>query len=411
MIARLADEIQDRVAIVLAAAILALFAAGAAAARPTGADRLPAAGPGYVPTDADERGLWMRIERYERETQTSDFLVRDPVLNAFVQRVMCRVVGEIPCKGLRLYVLRDASFNASMAANGMVTVNTGMLLRLRNEAQLAAVLGHEYSHFAERHTLREARDERVKAGRLALLSVLPAVDRISASVIRLAQVATQGSIYSFSRDMEREADEGSVPLMAAAGYDPAIAPTVWQRLLDEEDAARTARRRKIAWRQNRFFATHPAKPDRIAALTKLLRAFGGRRFAGDGAETYRAAVAPWWPQLIDDQIKLNDFGGTDWLINELATDGWTPALLYARGELYRTRGRAEDLRQAASFYRRALAGDAPAEAWRGLGLVSLRGGDAADGRKALRTYLARKPDAADRAMIAMLAEEPGEKTQ
>lgn len=406
MIARRIAGRSGSVAVRLAAMIAALIAAGAAAAYPAGADRLPAAGPGYVPTDADERGLWMRIERYERETQTSDFLVRDPALSAFVRRVMCRVVGEMPCKGLRLYVMRDASFNASMAANGMVTVNTGLLLRLRNEAQLAAVLGHEYSHFAQRHSLREHRDKKAKAGRLALLSVLPAVDGISASVIRLARVATQGSIYSFSRDMEREADDGSVPLMAAAGYDPAVAPTIWQRLSDEEDAARAARRRKIAWRQNRFFATHPARPERIAALTKLSGAYAHRTFPDDGATTYRAAVAPWWPRLIDDQIKLNDFGGTDWLINELASDGWTPTLLFARGELYRTRGRAEDLRQAASFYRQALTGDAPVEAWRGLGLVSLRAGDAAEGRRALRIYLARKPDASDQAMIAMLAEEP-----
>jgi hypothetical protein len=111
----------------------------------------------------------------------------------------------------------------------------------------------------------------------------------------------------------------------------------------------------------------------------------------------------WWPQLVDEQIKLNDFGGSDWLLRELAADGWTPDLLYARGELYRTRGRREDLQRAAVFYRQALTGDAPVEAWRGLGLVLLRSGDAAAGQGALKTYLEGKADATDRAMIAMLA--------
>ena len=51
------------------------------------------------------------------------------------------------------------------------------------------------------------------------------------------------------------------------------------------------------------------------------------------------------------------------------------------------------------------AGTPPAEAWRGLGLSLLRAGEAEEGRAALKTYLERRPDAKDRAMIAMLAGE------
>lgn len=394
----------------LAATIVVLAAAGAATARATApatpADRYPTIGGGYVPTDADERGLWMQLDVLEREMQTSDFLVRDPALNGYVRGVLCRTVGQAACASLRLYIVRHADFNASMAPNGMVTVNTGALLRLRSEAQLAAVLGHEFTHFARRHTLQRVRDTRKKAGVMASLSTIPAAGYGSALAVRLLRLITIGSLYGFSREMEREADAGSIPLMAAAGYDPAVAAPICQALTSEEGAAAAARRRKAKPRTDTFYATHPSPPERIAALTALARPYAGRSFASDGAAAYRAAMRAWWPQLIDDQIKLNDFGGSDWLLHELAVDGWTPALLYARGELYRARGRPADLTQAASFYRAALAGDAPVEAWRGLGLVTLRGGDAAAGRRALRTYLARKPDASDRAMIAMLAAEP-----
>ena len=366
-------------------------------------DRYPAIGAGYVPVDPDERGLWMQFDAVERAMKTSDALVRDPALDRYVRGVLCRTVGEAACSSLRLYIVRNPSFNASMAANGMVTVHTGALLRMRNEAQLAAVLGHEFTHFARRHSLQTLRDTRSKTGRLALLSAIPVSNRGSAVAIELARLLTVGSQYSFSRDMEREADAGSIPLMVAAGYDPALAASTWQALANEEEAALIARRRRIRWRENGFYATHPSRPERIATLTALARPFAARAFLNNGAETLRSAMRSWWPQLVDEQIKLNDLGGSDWLLRELAADGWTPDLLYARGELYRTRGRREDLGRAAAFYRQALTGDAPVEAWRGLGLVLLRSGDAAAGQGALKTYLERKADATDRAMIAMLA--------
>ena len=51
----------------------------------------------------------------------------------------------------------------------------------------------------------------------------------------------------------------------------------------------------------------------------------------------------------------------------MADQGWTAELLFSRGELYRARGRPEDLDQAATFYRQAIQSpDAPPEAYRGL---------------------------------------------
>jgi tetratricopeptide (TPR) repeat protein len=123
-----------------------------------------------------------------------------------------------------------------------------------------------------------------------------------------------------------------------------------------------------------------------------------------GTAEYRAAMADWWAPLIDDQIKLNDFGGTEFLLANLAGSEWTSELLYARGELYRARGKAGDFENAAGFYREAIAkGSALAEAHRGLGLALLRTGAGEEGRAAIKEYLQLKPDAGDRAMMAMMA--------
>ena len=125
-----------------------------------------------------------------------------------------------------------------------------------------------------------------------------------------------------------------------------------------------------------------------------------------GAAEYRAALGAWWPGFVDDQVKLNDFGATDFLLTRLAAEGWTPDLLYARAELHRARNAAGDMAKAAGFYRGAIAGGSTLpEARRGLGLALLKSGDDDGGRAALAEYIRMKPDAGDRAMMAMLAGE------
>jgi predicted Zn-dependent protease len=123
--------------------LLALAAALALPAPPTIAADLatPAADPTlYRPVDADERGLWMQMDEAERAMRTSPMVIRDPALNAYVRSVLCKVTGEDRCHNIRLYIVRTADFNAAMAPNGMLEVWSGLLLRVQNEAQLAAAM-------------------------------------------------------------------------------------------------------------------------------------------------------------------------------------------------------------------------------------------------------------------------------
>jgi beta-barrel assembly-enhancing protease len=92
------------------------------------------------------------------------------------------------------------------------------------------------------------------------------------------------------------------------------------------------------------------------------------------------------------------------LIERLASDGWTGELLYARAELYRSRGKVGDFQKAIEFYRQSIASGADIpENWRGLGVALLRSGAKADGQQALKDYLMKRPDATDKAMVAMMA--------
>jgi hypothetical protein len=352
---------------------------------------------GYVPQDKLERNLWFQMDEEEQKLKESRLVIRDPALNDYVRHVLCQTVGEDKCGAARIYIVRTAQFNASMAPNGMMQVWTGLLLRMRSEAQLGAVLGHEFAHFEHQHTVKQFRDLKSKTDTMAIFSFLP----YGAGL--LVNLGIAGSIPSFSRDMEREADLDSVKYLAHSPYSTMAATEIWSQMREEQDA--TALARGTASRKDKnggFFATHPNSAERVSYLNDEGRTLvnpGG----GPHAEEYRKALEPWWPQLIDDQLKINDFGGTEFLLDHLASSGWTGDLLYARGELYRNRGAGDDYAKAAGFYRDAIAqGLQLPEVWRGLGLTLFHAGQQDEGRTALRKYLERRPDAGDRAMIAMM---------
>src|SRR3546814_2432430 len=89
-----------------------------------------------------------------------------------------------------------------------------------------------------------------------------------------------------------------------------------------------------------FFSTDPPDAERANTLAAVAAPDGADR--DDGADRYTAALAPWLPTFLDDQIKLNDFGASDLIIAALAEHGWTAPWLLARGDLYRAHGNPRD---------------------------------------------------------------------
>src|SRR3546814_3527175 len=86
-------------------------------------------------------------------------------MHAYLVEVMQRLSRDFS-SDMRVYLMRTPYFNASMAPNGMMTVWSGLLLRVNDEAQLAAILGHEMGHYMQRHTLARMRDIDRKSTRL-----------------------------------------------------------------------------------------------------------------------------------------------------------------------------------------------------------------------------------------------------
>lgn len=357
---------------------------------------LPTYTQAYMPTTVDERGIWMQSDEQERGLRESRSLIRDLALNAYVRGVLCRTVGNDRCKSVRLYIDEVPEFNAFMTPNGAMVVWSGLLLRVRSEAELGSILGHEFGHFELRHSLLRFKNRRSGTDLMAWASVLL---RNSGDI----RYAAQEQMFSFTRDQEREADMTGFQYLARSQYPSSAAADVWEHVMGEADATAIGRKRKAHQKYVAgVFATHPTD---LARATYLRAAsIEAHDVKPAVVDTHQAAMAKWLPIFLNDQIKLNDFGGSEYLLANLAEGtGWTTPLLCARGDLYRERGNPRDLVSAAQFYQEAIGkGDAPPEAYRGLGLALLRSQQVAEGQAALAMYLRLKPAAPDAVLIATL---------
>jgi predicted Zn-dependent protease len=355
--------------------------------------------PGYRPQDrsSDEAGLWSMLDHAERELKTSRFVVRDPGLNAYLHEIVCRL-GKDYCADIRIYVVRTPQFNASMAPNGMMEVWTGLLLRCTDEAQLAAILGHEMGHYLRRHSLQLYRDARDKAsvGAFLGLGLGAAGLGLAGAFANLALVA---STFAFSRSQELEADQIGLELMGKAGYARRAVPEIWEQLIAEVKAGTAERSQSV------LFATHPEPEERLIVLREEVERLGG---SGDrGAERYRTKLAPVRVMLVQDELTLRQYGRSEVVFDRLLAQSPDDGLLwFGKGEVYRLRGDQGDLARASEAYAKALAGkDAPPEVYRSIVRVELKQGGKDRAQAAFDAYLKARPDAPDAGALRMLLEQ------
>ena len=106
------------------------------------------------------------------------------------------------------------------------------------------------------------------------------------------------------------------------------------------------------------------------------------------------------PMLLDDQVKLNDPGASQYIVENLAQDGWNGLLRFYEGEVWRLRNRAGDDARAAQGYAAAVQyPDAPADAWRWHGIMLQKTGRIPEAKGAYQRYLAMAPNAPDAPFI------------
>jgi predicted Zn-dependent protease len=327
----------------------------------------------------------------------------------------------------RFFVLRDPSPNAFALPNGDIYMHTGMLARLTDTAQLAAILAHEINHVAGHHSIVNFRSANKKiVASMVLTGVLGGIGSVISTGL-------SASMYGFSRELEQEADDHAVPLILASPYDAQALPEIYDILARDYEG--------VTPRMPTIWSTHPQLEARAARTREQVAgAPSGRRDTAEFDDimfsvrtmTIRDYIQDDYPRTAvalatslaarhPEQPELLQLTGDAWAAMGPLTEfdeeelSNRERMRNANRRLSRTRqeraaqlletpeGQAalrENLGRAREAYERALSLDANyAPAHRGLGEVAERLDEPRAAAAAYVEYLRKAPDASDRAVV------------
>ena len=173
--------------------------------------------------------------------------------------------SERPTLPWRFAVLDSRLPNAGAAPGGQIYITTGLLFRMRSEAELAGALAHEIAHVVQRHHVKAFQKQ--KLGSAFMTGAGAYVDsRGGGALVKAGFKIGIGEIrkmilLSLDRGEEEQADRMGMVLAARAGYDPYGLPNVLQLLQDLQ---------KDEGGASLLYSTHPTPASRIASLDTLM---------------------------------------------------------------------------------------------------------------------------------------------
>jgi predicted Zn-dependent protease len=223
--------------------------------------------------------------------------VTDPALAGYVDALGRKLAAFSDQAGesWTFTILDTPVVNAFATPGGYVYVTRGLLALAKDEAELAAVLGHEISHVTAGH-VAERRDAGTKAGIGVLIGAVlgglaDGTDGLKEGLQTGAKLAL-GYVAQHSQAQEYEADKLGIRLIAAAGYDPMAQADFLDALADQAALEAELRGRKYNPNRVSFFASHPATADRVRQAVREAQKQGIEINGGAprGAAAYLTAI-------------------------------------------------------------------------------------------------------------------------
>lgn len=334
-----------------------------------------------VALDREERNLWAEADAFDKAIERSGKLRADPALNAYLQGVMDRLYPEFGGK-VRIRAIDSNQLNAFALPNGSVYINTGLLARLQNEAQLATVLAHEGAHFVHRHSFQQS--EHVKnAAAFALVVGL-------AGVPVVGNIVALTSMSGFSREHETEADNVGYQRLTVAGYSASEAPKTFEHLIAEIKA--------LEINEPFFFASHPKLQDRVDGLTELSKDAGNGEI---GHAPYVMAIREVRLFTLREDLDAYRYKQLILVLSDPERRReYPPEASYYLGEAYRLRNQEGDAERSEREYTLSVElAPAFAPAYRALGLMHYKRQNKSLAAPLFRRYLELAPSAPDREYI------------
>jgi beta-barrel assembly-enhancing protease len=190
-------------------------------------------------------------------------LVADARLQRYVNHVgrWLAVQTERPDLPWQFGVLDSPNVNAFAVPGGTIFITRGLLERMRNEAELAGVLGHEIVHVLRKHHLK-AIQKGAQSGLAGDAMSMALKDRAGPARDKLIAFGTEMYSRGLDKGDELEADRLGIVIAARAGYDAYGLPSVLQTL-----QAMSAQDSAVAL----MFKTHPAPGDRLDSLGEKMQ--------------------------------------------------------------------------------------------------------------------------------------------
>jgi len=245
----------------------------------------------------------------------------DPELQEIITRVADNVVPQVVDDYIdfRAYLIRDPSPVAFSLADGQIYIHTGLLARLENEAQLAAVIAHEAHHIAAHHHFGADRDRR----NLASLSGFITFDDDDTAFGR--DVWFKETWQSeFTQDMEAAADAGAVALIGDAGYPPAAVLSALANM--RKDPELTIERQTASFNSSESLLERLGRLQEVVSELPQLHEDTGR------VETRPVQLRRVIEMTIDDYIRLDRPGAALMFVDSLIAEQPDAFLYAAKGD-------------------------------------------------------------------------------
>ncbi len=190
-------------------------------------------------------------EEVEREMEMYD----DPVVQAYIDSLGHLLAAHSDRTEIEYHikVVDTDEVNAFALPGGWLYVNRGLISAAENEAELAAVMGHEIGHIVGKHGARQL------TGRIGLSALLGLALGEDPSMVTemVANIVATGTLMKYGRDMERESDRYGIDETYRAGIDPSGMASFFGKLLELQGGQDAAGLDLI-------FSTHPPTSERIA---------------------------------------------------------------------------------------------------------------------------------------------------
>ena len=249
----------------------------------------------------------------------------DLELQEYVQRVGEKVAkaSARPDLDWKFTIVDTDDVNAFATMGGYVYISRGILPYMQNEAQLAAVLGHEVGHIAAHHL----QDRQKKSAVANIASAATVIFTGVPALGDLTNMAGQAIVSGYGRDAELEADHLGAEYLSKTGYDPRAMIDVISTLKDQDLFERE--RARLENRQPRLyhgvFASHPDNDTRLQQAVAAAGIAGSQATGNtDNAEEFLKEIngLPVGSSRRQGMVRDNRFFHADFQLTIAFPHGW-----------------------------------------------------------------------------------------